>query len=371
MTQSECKFFIPGPTWVRPEILQEMTRPMIGHRSSEFKALFRRIVTDLHELFVTRAAVFVATCSGTGVMEAALENCVPRRVLVTTCGAFSERWYKIAQTLGLEADRLEEPWGQAIDPLRLADHLASRRAHYDAVTLTHNETSTGITNDVQTLARIIHDESPGTLILVDAVSSLAGIPVSFDDWGLDVCLASVQKGIALPPGITVFAVSDAALDAAGKRKYRGTYFDFLEYKKQAEDDAVPSTPSIPHFHALARQLDDILRKETLAARFERHRAMRDLTIERTAGYATVAGDREHASPTVTALRPVTGSAEDVRSAMKARGYTLGAGYGEWKETTFRIGHMGDITIEAVSGMLDVLDELCHPERSEGSPSQEP
>jgi aspartate aminotransferase-like enzyme len=157
-----------------------MTRPMIGHRSAEFKELFRSVSADVKTLFATQQDTFVFTASGTGVMQAALENCVARRVLVTINGAFSERWFNIAQSLGYEVDRLEAEWGKAIDPEELADHLASRRAHYDAVTLTHNETSTGVTNDVETLARIVRDESPDTRVLVDTVSSLGGIPVEFD-----------------------------------------------------------------------------------------------------------------------------------------------------------------------------------------------
>jgi aspartate aminotransferase-like enzyme len=229
MTSDDCKFFIPGPTWVRPALLQEMTRPMIGHRSAEFKELFRGIVADLKPLFGTAQDTLVATCSGTGLMQAALGNAVARRVLVTSCGAFSERWAAIAESLGLEVDRLDAGWGNAVERDQLADHLASRRAHYDAVTLTHNETSTGVTNDVQALAAVVREASPGTLVLVDAVSSLGGIPVRFDDWGFDICFASVQKGIALPPGITVFALSQQALARSAKMPYRGTYFDFMQY----------------------------------------------------------------------------------------------------------------------------------------------
>ena len=356
MTAENCTYFIPGPTWVRPAILQELTRPMIGHRSAEFKDLFRRINADLKTLFATTQNTFVVTSSGTGVMQAALENCVARRVLVTVNGAFSERWFSIAQSLGYEVDRLEAEWGQAVDPEALADHLASRRAHYDAVTLTHNETSTGVTNDIPALAAVVREEAPDALVLVDAVSSLGGIPVHFDEWGLDVCLASVQKGLALPPGITVTAVSNNALTRAAKHPYRGTYFDFLEYKKQADGDSVPSTPSIPHFYALAKQLEFMIREETLEKRFARHRAMRDMTIERTATFARLAGDRAHASATVSALEPVM-SPETLRARMKERGFTLGGGYGQWKERTFRIGHMGDITLEALEAMLNVLDEV--------------
>lgn len=352
----ESKFFVPGPTWVRPAILQEMTRPMIGHRSSEFREIFASINADLKTLFDTKQTTFVVTSSGTGVMQAALENCVARRVLVTTCGAFSERWLSIAESLGYEADHLSAPWGQAIDAEELADHLASRRAHYDAVTITQNETSTGVTNDVETLAQIVREESPDTLVLVDSVSALAGIPMNFDEWDIDVCLASVQKCLALPPGITVAAVSERALAKARKHPYRGTYFDFLQYAARAAENGVPSTPSIPHFYALQRQLDDIIRGETLEARFMRHVQMRDVTISRTAAFAKVAADVSYASPTVTALRPYK-DPEAIRSEMKQRGFTLGGGYGEWKETTFRIGHMGDITLSALNTMLDALAQV--------------
>jgi len=352
-----CKFFVPGPTWVRPEILQELARPMMPHRSPEFRDLFAGILSNLKPLFGTNGDVIVVTASGTGLMQAALENCVGRRVLVTTCGAFSERWFAIAQSLGLEVDRLDAGWGKAVDPEELADHLASRRTHYDAVTLTHNETSTGVTNDIAALAAAIREESSDTLILVDAVSSLGGIPVRVDEWGVDVCLASVQKGLALPPGIAVAAMSKAALERARKHPYRGTYFDLVQYKDKADEGTVPSTPSIPHFYALAAQLDHIVREETLEARYERHRRMRDITLQRTAKYAKPASDPAHASCTVSALQPVK-APEAIRAEMKKRGYTLGGGYGQWKETTFRIGHMGDITIDDVNEMLDVLEEVA-------------
>lgn len=354
---SQANFFVPGPTWVRPEILNEMTRPMIAHRSAEFGELFMRVTQNLKPLFGTKGDTFVAACSGTALLEAALTNCVPRRVLVTTCGAFSERWLAIAESLGLEIDQLDAGWGNAVDPDRLAHHLASRRTPYDAVTLTHNETSTGLTNDVASLARVVREESPATVILVDAVSSLGGIEVRFDEWGLDVCIASVQKGIALPPGITVFAVSARALAQCKKRPYRGTYLDFLNYKKHADDGNVPTTPSISHFYALARQLDDIINVETLDVRYRRHEAMRETTIRRTANYAKLASDPAHASATVSALQPVR-PPDELRAAMKKRGFTLGGGYGKWKATTFRIGHMGDIQLDDLNAMLDALQSLC-------------
>jgi aspartate aminotransferase-like enzyme len=354
----QARYFVPGPTWVRPEILQEMTRPMIGHRSNEFRELFQRLNADLKTLFATKQTTFVITASGTGVMQAALENCVARRMLVTTCGAFSERWYNIGESLGYEVDRQDVSWGNAVDPEDLADHLARhQRAHYDAVTITHNETSTGVTNDVAALVKVIREEAPDALVLVDAVSSLGGIPVEFDAWGADICFASVQKAVALPPGITVVAVSDQALERAKKHPYRGTYFDFLAYKKSADDDSVPSTPSIPHFYALAAQLDHIVRGEGLPARFERHRRMREITQARTADFAKLAANPAYASATVTALTPIA-APNTIRARMKERGYTLGGGYGQWADTTIRIGHMGDIPIADLEAMLRVLAEVA-------------
>ncbi|HEX8153461.1 MAG TPA: alanine--glyoxylate aminotransferase family protein [Thermoanaerobaculia bacterium] len=351
------KYFVPGPTYVRPEILQELTRPMIGHRTAEFKELFAGINRDLKTLFATQQETFVITSSGTGVMQAALENCVARRVLVTTCGAFSERWYSIAESLGYEVDRLDAGWGNAVDPDELAAHLARHRAPYDAVTITHNETSTGVTNDVRALAAAVREESPETLVLVDAVSSLGGMPVLFDEWDLDVCFASVQKGLALPPGITVVASSTKAIEQAKKHPYRGTYFDLVPYVNKAKEDSVPSTPSIPHFYALAKQLEYMIRTETLPARYDRHRQMRDLTISRTSRFAKPAGDAQHASTTVTALSPAM-PVDTLRDEMKKRGFTLGGGYGQWKDSTFRIGHMGDISVDDVNAMLDALTEVA-------------
>jgi aspartate aminotransferase-like enzyme len=358
MNSNESRFFIPGPTWVRPEILAEMARPMIGHRSAEFKEIFQKIVADLRELFRTKQNTFVATSSGTGLLEGALLNVVPRRVLVTTCGAFGERWAKIGEQLGVEVDHLDHPWGQPVDPERLATHFTGRRQHYDAVTITHNETSTGVLNDLQALTEVVKAESEDTLILVDAVSSLGSAPLEFDAWGIDICVASTQKGLALPPGLTVLGVSDRALEAAKKKSYRGTYFDLLEYRKHADNGGPPFTPSIPHCYALAKQLVYILREEGLENRWARHVSMRDLTIERTSRFADLIPPASHASPSVSALRPKSAAPKDLLAAMRALGFTLGSGYGTWKEDTFRIGHMGDITPAALTTMLDALDEAA-------------
>ncbi len=357
MNHEPCRYFVPGPVWVRPELLAEMTHPMIGHRSGEFREVVARILENLKRLFGTSQHTFIATSSGTGLMEGAILNTVPRCVLTTTCGAFSERWTQIAEHIGVECDRIEHDWGESVDPTRLGNYFAGRRHHYDAVTLTQNETSTGVTNDIATLSAVIHDQSPDTLVLVDAVSSLGAMPLRFDEWGLDVCFASTQKGLGLPPGLTVFAVSERAMQCARSQQYRGTYFDFLEFERHAKDGGTPFTPSIPHIFALDRQLRSILDEEGLEHRFERHRAMQLLTREQTAAVAEPMVTGPSASASVTTLRPLAGTPADLLNGMKSRGYTLGGGYGQWKGTTFRIGHMGDLAIEDLASMLEVLNEV--------------
>ena len=351
-----CRHFVPGPVWVRPEILDRMKGPMIGHRSREFRDLFVQIESKLRRLFDTEQHVFVATCSGTGLMEGALLNTVPRSVLVTTVGAFSERWESIASHVGLEVDHLPNDWGKSVDPGALADRFVGRRHHYDAVTITHNETSTGLMNPLETLAEIVHEGAGDTLLLVDAVSSLGAAPIHFDAWGLDVCLASTQKGMGLPPGLTVFAVSERAMERAKKKSYRGTYFDFLEYERNArERQSTPFTPSVPLVYALDAQLDHILDEETLEVRWQRHVAMRDITIERCSSFARLMVDRELASPSVSAFEPTNGNtAAEIIASMRENGFVLGGGYGAWKDRTFRIGHMGDMTREDLVTMLDTL-----------------
>lgn len=354
----KCRFFLPGPVWVRPELLAEMTRPMIGHRSHDFRVLFGGIVEKLKMLFGTDQHVFVSTSSGTGLMEAALLNAVHRSVLVTTCGAFSERWYSIAEHLGVETDHLEVEWGDSIRPADLEDRFRGRtHHHYDAVTVTHNETSTGVLNPLHELVGAVQRASKDTLILVDAVSSLGGAPLRFDELGIDVCLAGSQKALGLPPGLAVMAVSERAMEVAAAQTYRGTYFDFLEFRKGLEKGGTPFTPAISLLYALDRQLDHIL-DEGLENRWRRHEEMKEMVVSRSAAWAALAGDFEHLSPTVTALRPKYVSPGELLEEMKSRGYVLGSGYGAWKSSTFRVGHMGDVPMEDLEALLDVLDEVA-------------
>ena len=347
--------FTPGPTEVSPEILGEMARPVIGHRGAEMQELIGEIVPRARTLFGTRAHdIFLTACSATGLWEAAIRNCVARRVLVPVCGAFSERFYEVAIACGAEADPLHVEWGRGAAAQSVADMLATGR--YDAVALVHNETSTGVTNPLAEIAEAVRRQED-VLLLVDAVSSLGGIPVEVDRNGLDVCLASVQKCLALPPGFSICAVSPRALERSARRTGKGYYFDFVRLKGFFDRRMPMATPSVSHLFALLAQLKRIER-EGLEARYARHRAMaakvRDWAAERF-GLFAAEGVR---SDTTTCIRNTRGlRVADLVAGLAARGYAISNGYGKLKEATFRIGHMGDHTPGGITALLAAADEV--------------
>lgn len=333
-------FFLPGPTWVRQDVLQAMTGPMVGHRSPAFKSLYSSLVPRLQRLFRTQGDVLVATGSATLVMESAIVSTVDSEVLNLTCGAFSERWHTISRQLGRSADRIEVPWGKAVDPDLV--RAALRRKRYDAVTMCHSETSTGVLNPIRDLAAVVHEESDA-LVLVDAVSSLAGAPVEVDDWGLDVVLASTQKAIAVPPGLTLFSLSERAAERAQSVANRGFYTDFLRYRDNHHKSSTVTTPAVSVFYALDRQLDVIL-EESLEVRWERHAALQAMTAKWGCNHGFVYASQEgFRSPTISCLRPPAGiQAPALVARLAERGIVVGGGYGQWKPDTFRIGHMGEV-----------------------------
>ncbi len=347
--------FTPGPTEVAPEILREMARPVIGHRGSEMQALIADLVPRARRLFGTGGQdIFFTACSATGLWEAAVRNCVGRRVLVPVCGSFSERFLEVAVACGVAADPLPVEWGRAVTAEAVAGALASGR--YDAVALVHNETSTGVTNPLGAIAEAVHRHDD-VLLLVDAVSSLAGIPVEVDARGIDVCLASVQKCLALPPGFALCAVSPRALDRSRRQTGKGYYFDFVRLKEFFDRNVPMATPSVNHMAALLLQLQRI-EAEGLEARYARHRAMAGVTRgwaeERFALFAE-AGVR---SDTITCITNTRGmKVADFVARLARRGYGVSNGYGKLKEATFRIGHMGDHTVDGVRGLLGTMDEV--------------
>jgi predicted phosphoserine aminotransferase len=364
---SHVKLFIPGPVEVRKEILDAQTEWMIGHRGKPFETLYARIQKKLRAVFYTQSRVFVSASSGTGLWEAAARNCVsdgPAGVLATVCGDFSERWADVFERNGKTVTMLTVERGRAIKPEMLRAELVKRRESglpsYEAIALTHNETSTGVTNPIAALAAEIKTLSPESLILVDAVSSLGGVKIDFDGLGLDVLLTSSQKAFGLPPGLAFAAVSDRALAKAQTVKNRGYYFDFVELEKFGVKNNTPSTPAISLLYALDRQLEDML-AEGLDVRFARHHALAELTREWAIETFGLFAEDGYASDTVTTVANTRGI--DVGSLnvfLGMRGFHISDGYGEMKGKTFRIAHMADITEADMRALFDAInDYLAH------------
>jgi aspartate aminotransferase-like enzyme len=351
----QIRFFLPGPVWVRDAVREAMAHEAIGHRGKAFADLYSRIPPRLAKVFRTQGFVFTATSAATGLWESALLNLMPQRVLALVSGAFSERWAACGRDLGLAVDVLETPWGVAVDPSDVGRALG--KARYDAVTVVHSETSTGTLNDLEAIAGVVQEKSDA-FVLADVVTSVAGSPVETDGWRLDFALSGSQKALALPPGLGV-AFASERFRVRAREWSRAHYLRLSEAEAFAEKHQTPYTPSTPHLFALDVQLDHIL-AETLEGRWARHDALR----RRVEAWA---GERGHAhvapegarSWTVSCLKPQPGvSSEALVAKAKERGYTIGGGYGKWKASTFRIGHMGDIDLASLESLLAVLDECA-------------
>ena len=347
--------FVPGPVDVDPEVLAAQAQPMLPHRSKEFEAIFQRASDKSRRLFYTECRVFLTASSGSGLQEAAVRNFARENVLACVNGAFAERWYEVALNNGKTADKLDIPWDQPVTPEKVADAL--RKKHYEIITIVHNETSTGLENPVKEIAAAVHAASPDTLICVDAVSSLGGVKIEMDAWGLDMVLTSSQKCLALPPGLGLGAVSDRAMAYAQEVPNRGWYFDLVRMEKHRLKDSTPATPALSLIYALDFQLDRIL-SEGLEARFARHSHMagrvQSWALERGLGmYAP----QDYRSKTVTTLDNRLGlDVASLNRFLVERGMRIANGYGALKGKTFRIAHMGETRLEDVDRLLAAMDE---------------
>jgi len=346
--------FIPGPVDVTPDVLEAQAKPMIPHRSKEFNEFFRGTEAKLKKIFLTESRVFQPPATGTGMQEAGIRNLAEIDVLSCINGAFSERWYQVAVTNGKQADRLEVTWGDVIPPDKLADAL--KKKHYEAVTIVHNETSTGAENPMKELAAVVHEISPDTLILVDAVSSLGGVKIETDAWGLDFVLTSSQKCLALPPGMSFAAVSDRCLTKAETVNNRGWYFDLLRLEKHRIKNSTPMTPSVSLIWALNAQLDNML-AEGLEIRFARHQAManrvQSWAFEHGMEPLAPEGYRSKTVSTIKNLRSVDIGA--LNQFLQSKDMCIANGYGDLKNKTFRIAHMGETQMHHVNELLDAFE----------------
>jgi predicted phosphoserine aminotransferase len=346
--------FVPGPVDVDPAIAAAQTKPMLPHRSKEFEAIFHRAENNARKLFGTRFRVFLTASSGTGLHEAAVRNFAQSQVLSCCNGAFGDRWYDVAISNGKQADKLEAPWGQPIDPMAVAEAL--KKNDYEILSIVHNETSTGLTNPIKEVSAVVQEVSPDTLVCVDAVSSLGGVKIEMDTWGLDFTLTSSQKALALPPGLGLGATSDRALRKAETVQYRGWYFDLVRLEKHRTKDSTPATPAIALIYALAAQLDRIL-AEGLEARFARHAKMakriQDWALERGFGLYAAEGYRSHTVTTVENTHNIDIAA--LNAHLLKQDMRIANGYGALKNKTFRIAHMGELQMSDIETLLRAID----------------
>ena len=353
------KLHIPGPVEVSEKTFRAFCSPMIGHRGQGFKDLYGKIQPQLQALFYTRQLVFLSTSSAWGVMEGAIRNLVSKKVLNCMCGAFSDKWFEVSKRCGKEAEALQVPWGSPVRAEVMDRKLAT--GQFDALTLIHNETSTGVMSPLaETTA--LKKKYPEVMFVVDAVSSLSATKIECDALGIDVLLAGTQKALALPPGLTVFTCSPAALAKAATLKDRGYYFDFVEFQKNAEQNMTPSTPSIGHVYALASKLEDIF-AEGLEARYARHAKLARMTRDWAARHGfTLFPEKGFESVTLTCVNngaKAGGRVVDVaklQKIVKDQGFLIDGGYGTIKGTTFRISNMGDETEATMNRLYAALDE---------------
>ena len=311
----------------------------------------------LQQLLYTQQPVLMFASSGTGVMEGSIRQAVRpgKRALVTVCGAVSKRWFEVAQGNGIPTDKIEVEWGLGFRPEHVVEALG--QADYDALTLTFNETSTGVQNPVAEIAAAVRAAYPEVVILVDAVSAMAGAKIEFDAWDIDCVLASSQKCFALPPGLAVAAVSERMLQRAGEVPGRGYYFDFLDNLKYYKKNQTPATPAISLINALNKQLDDIL-AEGLENRWARHWEMAHIVQAWGRKYWKLFAADEFLSPTVTTMVNSRGIVVgDLNKALAERGAMISNGYGDLKEKTFRIATMGDLTVADINWLLGEINDI--------------
>jgi aspartate aminotransferase-like enzyme len=352
--------YIPGPTEVRDDVIEAMCQPMFGHRMDRMTDLYTTVVEDTREFLDTDNDVVVLTASGTEFMESSILNLVDEDVLCTTCGSFSERQANVAERLGKNVDTLEYEWGRAVKPENVREALEADGTDYDAITCVMNESSTGVRNPVEEIGDVVA-EFPDTYFVVDAVSSLGGDYFDIDAHGIDVVFASVQKAFAMPPGLAVCVVSEAAYERELEKDSASWYggfqrsLDYYDRKGQTH-----STPAIPVMLAYRRQMKHML-EEGHEARDERHREMAEYTREWAREHFSVFPEEGYESQTVSCIENTRGIdvAETIETVSEEYDMVFSNGYGSTlSEKTFRIGHMGEHTVESIEALTDAIEDVA-------------
>ncbi len=355
------KLYIPGPVEVSADVFAAMSSPMVGHRMPEYAELHASVTGGLQRLLNTEQPVFLSTSSAFGIMEGAVRNMVQKRCANFANGAFSTKWHDVTKRCGIEADLFATDWGQPVTAAMVDAALASGK--YDAMTMVHNETSTGVMSPLDEIAAVMR-KYPDVSFIVDTVSSMSAVPIDFTALGVDVCLAGVQKAFGLPPGLAVCAVSARALEKAQHTPARGYYFDFCEFAKNDLKHNTPSTPCISLIYALDMQLKKMF-AEGLEQRYRRHADMAAATRAwlEGQGFGLFAAPGCRSMTLTCASNDGGTDLERLKKLAGERGYAMDNGYGKIKNATFRIPHMADMTMDDLTEYFALLEELLPQVRS--------
>lgn len=343
-----------GPVYVAPDSYEAMSKPMITHRSSEYKELHASIVEKVRKTLDTDMEVFLVSGSATVLNEGAIRNAVAERCLGITNGSFGNRLIEIGELNGKTVDKVEVPWGRAMRP----EHIEGRvTKDTEAVFWVANESSTGVFSDSVALSKAVSEQNPDTLKIVDAVTAAFAMDLRVRDMDVDAVIFGSQKALALPPGMAIMLCSERMLEKAKTVPNRGFYTDLLKIKKQSDVNYALTTPPVSLMYGADHQLDKML-AEGMPARYRRHeemaRLVQDWAETRMEGLYPEEGYR---SKSISVINRGSLDFDAFHKRLKARGYEISGGYGEVKETTFRIGHMGDVTPDGVRELLSVMDEV--------------
>jgi predicted phosphoserine aminotransferase len=358
---AQKRLYLPGPTEVPEEVLDAMSQPMFGHRTPRMTELYTTIVEDTKRFLDTSHDVIILSCSGTEFWEATTLNMVDERMAVATCGSFSERQADVAERLGTDVDRLQYEWGEAVKPADVREFLETSEADYDVFATVMNETSTGVRNPVEEIGDVL-ESFPETLFVVDAISCLGGDRIDIDAHGIDAIFTSTQKAFAMPPGLAVCAVSEAAYErerANPSASWYGGFQRCIDYYDRTGQ--THSTPAIPLMLAYRTQMKRML-SESHPTRDRRHQAMAAYTQDWARRHFGLFAEPGYESQTVTCIENTIDM--DVSAVIdgvsEAYDFAFSDGYGSrLGGETFRIGHMGEHTVETITELTEAIEDVAN------------
>ena len=350
------KLFIPGPTHVSDDILNELSTKQIGHRTPEISELIKTLIHGIQKLLYTKNHIYLVSHAATGLWEMGTKNSVSIGVLHCINGAFSSKWALSSEKNGFNTHSIDYEWGLGIKADDVDKHLSSGK--YDVLAMVHNETSTGVMSNLEEISELLKNKYPDVIWLVDAVSSMAGIKIDVDHLGIDFLLSSTQKAWGLPAGFSICSVSNKILNKSKHIKNKGYFLDIEVYEKYYKKLQTPTTPSIPHLFALRKVLDKI-ENEGLDNRWKRHKEMASITqawaLEHGQSLFPEVGCESY---TLTCINNIKKwDIHKIYDILLSKGYRMDRGYGALKGFVFRIPHMGNIYIDDLKDYLNQMDDI--------------